>query len=62
MDRVIHGTLLECNHMEKSLAKKSKQTRLDLGKPQLHFDIRVWAEPGADNYAVHHAEGNFLLI
>lgn len=48
--------------MEKSLAKKSKQTRLDLGKPQLRFDIRVWAEPGADNYAVHHAEGNFLLI
>lgn len=61
MDHVIYGTLLEYNHMEKSLVKKSKQTTLDLSKPQMCFEMRVWADPGAEDYAMHHAEGNFML-
>jgi len=61
MDCVIYGTLLERNHMEKSLAKKSKQT-LGLSKPQMCFESRVWADQGAEDYALHHADGNFLLI
>lgn len=62
IDHVIYGTLLECNHMENALAKKSKQTTLDLSKPQMRFNSQVWADPGAEDYAMHHAEGNFLLI
>lgn len=62
MDHVIYGTLLECNHTGKSLAKKSKQIPPDLSKPQMCFEIWVWADVGAEAYAMHHAEGNFLLI
>lgn len=49
MDHVIYGTLLECNHTERSLTKKSNQTTLGLNKPQMCFEIWVWADSGADN-------------
>lgn len=44
---------LQRNHMEKSLAKKSKQTTPDLSKPQACFNIRVWADSGPEDCAMH---------
>lgn len=47
MGHVIYGTLLECNHTEKSSTRKSNQTTLEPNKPQMCFEIWVWADPGA---------------
>lgn len=44
MDHVIYGTLLECNHTEKSSTKKNNQTTQGLNKPQMCFEIRMCAE------------------